>query len=60
LEEKELQIVIDAIKEMHFKPGEYVITQGDEGNCLYVVSSGQLDCTKKFVSLLIEQVLLLK
>lgn len=30
------------------RKGEYVIKQGDQGDVLYVVDSGQLDCFKKF------------
>lgn len=48
LEEKEREIVINAMEETQFKAGEYVITQGHDGDVLYVVESGTLDCTKLF------------
>lgn len=48
LDEREKNIVIDAMQEKHFKPDEYVIKQGESGDHLYVVDSGQLDCFKKF------------
>jgi cAMP-dependent protein kinase regulator len=48
LDESERNIVIDAMEEKKFGPGEYIIKQGEDGNELYVVDDGQLDCFKKF------------
>ena len=48
LEDKELKTVIDSFEEKHYKSGENVITQGDEGDVLYLVDSGELDCEKVF------------
>ena len=48
LEPKDLEIVIGAMEEKRFKPGENVITQGDKGDCLYFVESGNLECYKQF------------
>jgi cAMP-dependent protein kinase regulator len=48
LEEHEKNIVIDAMDEKEFQEGEVVIRQGEEGNELYVVDSGKLECTKVF------------
>ena len=48
LEPKDLEIVIRAMDEKRFKPGEDVITQGDKGDCLYFVESGNLECYKQF------------
>lgn len=48
LEEKEREIVINAMEERTFKAGDNVIKQGDDGDVLYVVESGTLDCTKLF------------
>ncbi len=48
LETKELNIVIDAIEEVRVAAGENVIVQGDQGDCMYVLESGSLDCTKVF------------
>ena len=53
LEGKDLSIVIGAMEEKHFSAGEYVINQGENGEVLYVVESGELDCYKKFVSFII-------
>ena len=53
LDEKEKIVVLNAMKEDHFHEGDYVIKQGDDGNHLYVVESGELDCTKTFVSSII-------
>lgn len=48
LEAKELNIVIDAIEEIRVSAGEKVIVEGDQGDCMYVLESGSLDCTKIF------------
>lgn len=40
LDEKELEIVIDAMDEKRVKVGEDVIIQGERGNELYVVEEG--------------------
>ena len=50
LEPKDLQVVINAMEEKRFKKGENIITQGDNGDCLYFVESGNLNCFKKFQS----------
>lgn len=47
LEENDLNKVIDAFEEIKFNAGEYVIKQGDQGNVLYLVESGKLDCIKQ-------------
>ena len=48
LEDKELKTVIDSFEEKKYKAGENVITQGEEGDVLYLVDSGELDCEKVF------------
>ena len=48
LETTDLNIVIGAMEEKQFKQGENVIKQGDNGDCLYIVDSGELDCSKRF------------
>ncbi|KRW98387.1 Cyclic nucleotide-binding protein [Pseudocohnilembus persalinus] len=48
LDQKEKEIVIDAMEEKNVKAGEWVINQGEEGDVLYVVESGELDCFKKY------------
>lgn len=49
LESKDLSIVIDSMEEKRFGLGETVIKQGENGDCLYVVELGDLDCFKWFV-----------
>lgn len=53
LESDEKEIVIMAMEEKKFKPGDMVIEQGTDGDDLYVVEEGELDCSKLFVSLLL-------
>lgn len=48
LEANDLQIVINAMEEVKFSKGDYVIKQGDDGDVLYFVFSGTLDCHKVF------------
>ena len=48
LDGKDLGIVINAMDEKKFKAGQNVITQGEDGDCLYVIEEGHLDCFKKF------------
>ena len=48
LEENEKNIVINAMEEKKFKKGDLVIRQGDDGDVLYIVMSGTLDCFKRF------------
>ncbi len=50
LEDKELKTVIDSFEEKRYKAGQNVITQGEEGDVLYLVDSGDLDCEKVFKS----------
>ena len=48
LEDKELKTVIDSFEEKKYKAGQNVITQGEKGDVLYLVDSGELDCEKVF------------
>ena len=48
LEDKELKTVIDSFEERKYSAGQNVITQGEEGDVLYLVDSGELDCEKVF------------
>jgi cAMP-dependent protein kinase regulator len=48
LDEKEFEIVVDSIEEVKVSPGDSIIKEGDEGDCMYVVESGTLNCTKVF------------
>jgi cAMP-dependent protein kinase regulator len=49
LDAKEIEVVVDAMEEKHFKEGETVIKQGDEGDNVYVVEEGKLSCSRVFV-----------
>jgi len=48
LDDRERDIVIGAMEERRFKTGDWVIKQGEEGDVLYVIDEGRLDCFKKF------------
>jgi cAMP-dependent protein kinase regulator len=49
LDEQEMEVVIDAMDEKRVTTGTNVINEGENGDELYVVEEGQLDCYKKFV-----------
>ena len=42
----ELQIVLGAMQKVVKQAGEMVITQGEDGDNLYVVENGTLECFK--------------
>ena len=48
LDEREREIVINAMEERKISVGEVVIEQDSEGNELYVIDTGELDCLKRF------------
>lgn len=48
LDENELNIVLDAIEIVEVMDGTVVIKEGDQGDCMYVLSEGSLKCTKIF------------
>lgn len=48
LEDQERFIVINAMEERKVPAGEIVIRQGDDGNELFFVDSGKLECSKVF------------
>ena len=50
LDDKDLKTVIDAMEIKNFKDGEEVIRQGENGDVLYIIESGTLDCFKVFNS----------
>jgi cAMP-dependent protein kinase regulator len=52
LDENELNTVIDAIDERRFNAGEIVISEGENGDLLYIVEKGELDCSKKSLGFL--------
>ena len=47
LEAQELNIVIDAMDVKQVHSGDTIIRQGEDGDVLYVIGSGQLECTRK-------------
>ncbi|PFH34127.1 cyclic nucleotide-binding domain-containing protein [Besnoitia besnoiti] len=47
LEDRDLATVILAMKETRIEGGTRLIVEGDDGECLYVVESGELQCLKK-------------
>ena len=48
LDDKEKEIVVNAMRERKTSKGECVIKEGEQGDELYVVESGTLTCTKVF------------
>lgn len=46
LEEKDFLTVIDAMEEKKFKKFDKVIQQGEQGDCLFLIDYGTLDCFK--------------
>ena len=48
LEDRDLETVIDAFYEVKLNPGEFAIKQGDEGDAVYLVEKGELECNKIF------------
>jgi len=48
LEENEKRIIVDAMQEKIVSKGSRVIKQGDDGDVLYLVEDGMLDCLKDF------------
>lgn len=46
LNKEELDVVIDAMKEVKFNSNSAVITEGEAGAVMYVVEEGELDCFK--------------
>ena len=53
LNPQELEIVLNAMQYVKKQPGEIIIKEGDDGDNLYVVESGVLNCTKHFVIFLL-------
>jgi cAMP-dependent protein kinase regulator len=41
-----LNTVIDALEEFTIESGQTIIKEGDEGDMLFVVSSGEYECSK--------------
>jgi cAMP-dependent protein kinase regulator len=47
LDPAEQTVVIDAMEEKQISAGTKVIVQGDDGDCMYLIDSGQLDCYRR-------------
>ena len=45
LKQKDLVLLADALTEVSFKAGTYVITQGEVGEKFFVIQSGEVKCT---------------
>ena len=48
LDETEKKIIVDAMQEKRVGKKEVVIKEGEQGDCLFVVASGRLSCTKVY------------
>lgn len=48
LEVAEMNMVLEAFEEKRFGSGETIISQGDQGDVLYYIEEGELDCFKTF------------
>lgn len=48
LDDEEFKTVVDAIEEVQGAEGDVVIAEGEQGDCMYILESGSLDCTKVF------------
>ncbi|EGR28404.1 hypothetical protein IMG5_176210 [Ichthyophthirius multifiliis] len=48
LDEREREIVVNAMQEVKFAQGDWIIKQGEDGEVLYVIDQGELDCFKRF------------
>uniref|UniRef100_A0A7S1A8W9 Cyclic nucleotide-binding domain-containing protein n=1 Tax=Noctiluca scintillans TaxID=2966 RepID=A0A7S1A8W9_NOCSC len=46
LQPKDIEVVIDAMVKRECTRGTRLIEQGSDGDCLYVIESGQMDCFK--------------
>mmetsp|Transcript_13024 Transcript_13024/g.24625 ORF Transcript_13024/g.24625 Transcript_13024/m.24625 type:complete len:407 (-) Transcript_13024:115-1335(-) len=44
LEPSDIQIIINAMQEKIVEKGTRLINQGDDGDCLYVIQDGQMNC----------------
>lgn len=49
LDEKEKDILVDAMQVVNFQAKDTIIKEGDDGDNLFVVEEGKLSCTKVLV-----------
>tara|TARA_B100000780_G_C21103195_1_gene445304 strand:- start:102 stop:1826 length:1725 start_codon:yes stop_codon:yes gene_type:complete len=45
LDEKQRAQLVDVVIPVHFKQGENIVQQGDEGNTFYIIKTGSVNCT---------------
>ena len=48
LDDAEFAAVVGAVEEVQSGEGDVLIAEGDVGDCMYILESGSLDCTKVF------------
>ena len=48
LENREKEVLVKAMEEKKVSKGQWIINQGDDGDNLYMVDQGQLECYKRF------------
>lgn len=46
LDKRDLETIIDACEKKQYKEGEYVIKEGENGDELFIIESGELNCVK--------------
>lgn len=46
LEKSDMDLILSAMKEQNFESGKKVINEGDDGDYLFVIEKGNLDCIK--------------
>jgi cAMP-dependent protein kinase regulator len=49
IDEETYERIIDSIEEIKIEAGSEIVKEGDIGNCMYVIKSGLLTCTKLFL-----------
>ena len=47
-DDQEISTIVDSLEEKHYKKDDYIIKQGDNGDYLYIIESGELICEKVF------------
>eukprot|EP00927_Polykrikos_kofoidii_P072808 TRINITY_DN68902_c0_g1_i1.p1 TRINITY_DN68902_c0_g1~~TRINITY_DN68902_c0_g1_i1.p1 ORF type:complete len:416 (+),score=111.37 TRINITY_DN68902_c0_g1_i1:89-1336(+) len=47
LERNEVNVLVDAMQEKEAQAGQRILEQGEDGDCLFVVEEGQMNCYKK-------------
>lgn len=45
LTDTSVRMIVAAMTEVHFQPRERLMTQGDDGDCLYLITRGSVTCT---------------